>query len=73
MLWDLDAGLAELHRALRPGGRLVISVHRHVLGIPPEQLATRAAAHRFTDIALALQPRRRNSPAVRLLARRPAQ
>jgi ubiquinone/menaquinone biosynthesis C-methylase UbiE len=72
MLWDRAAGLAELHRVLRPGGRLVITVHRHVLGVPPDQLHADAAAAGFVNLTLTLRDRRLNSPAVELLARRPA-
>ncbi len=72
MLWNRPAGFAELARVLRPGGRLVITVHRHVLDVPPEQLAADAAAAGFVDLHTNLRPRRRNSPAVELLAQQPA-
>jgi ubiquinone/menaquinone biosynthesis C-methylase UbiE len=70
MLWNRTAGLAELHRVLRPGGLLVITVHRHVLGVHAEELRDETIAAGFVDPALALRPRRRNSPAVELVARR---
>jgi arsenite methyltransferase len=71
MLWDRAAGFAELFRVLRPDGRLVITVHRHVLGMPPEEIGRDAVAAGFADVDLDVRPRRRNSPAVDLLARRP--
>jgi arsenite methyltransferase len=72
MLWDRAAGFRELLRVLRPGGRLVITVHRHVLGIPPRQLIDDAEAAGFAGVVLTLRKRRFNSAAVQLLAKRPA-
>ncbi len=44
MLWDLPVAFAELARVLKPSGRLVITVHRHVLTVAPEDIA-HAARH----------------------------
>lgn len=71
MLWDRPIGFAELFRVLRPGGLLVLSVHRHVLDVDPNQLVDDAQAAGFTHVKLSLRARRFNSPAVELLARRP--
>jgi arsenite methyltransferase len=68
MLGDHPAGFAELRRALRPGGRLVITVHRHVLGAPAEQLRAEASTAGFTNLTLTVRERRFRSPAVELLA-----
>jgi ubiquinone/menaquinone biosynthesis C-methylase UbiE len=70
MLWELDRGLAELARVLCPGGRLVVSVHRHVLTTSPDDLASRVRAAGFSDVQVTVRARRHNSPAVELLAYR---
>jgi arsenite methyltransferase len=74
MLWELDPGFAELARVLRPRGRLVVTVHRHVLGRAPDELRRAADRAGFDPVSLNLRGRRFNSPAVELVCHvRPAQ
>lgn len=49
-----------------------MTVHRHVLDVPADRLVADATAAGFIDLQTSLRPRKRNSPAVELLARRPA-
>ncbi len=72
MLWERPRGFAELFRVLRPGGRVVISVHRHVLDVEPEELRKDAVQAGFDRVDLTLRPRKFNSPAIELVAHRPA-
>jgi arsenite methyltransferase len=71
MLWDRPAGLAELHRVLRHDGRLVLTVHRHVLAVPPETLRDEVTAAGFAVETFEVRDRRFISPAIDLVARRP--
>jgi arsenite methyltransferase len=71
MLWDRSAGFTELFRVLRPGGQLILSVHRHVLDVDPDQLVDDAYGSGFVEVTLSLRDRRRNSPAVEIVAHRP--
>lgn len=71
MLWDRRTAFPELGRALTPGGRLVITVHRRVLDVPPGELEEAARAAGFAELRVSLRTRRRNGPAVELLGRVP--
>ena len=71
MLWDRPSAFDELSRVLRPGGRLVITVHQRVLDVPPGELEEAARAAGFTDVRTSVRPRKRSGPAVELLCRAP--
>ncbi|MGH3905275.1 MAG: class I SAM-dependent methyltransferase, partial [Pseudonocardiaceae bacterium] len=70
-LWDRTAGFAELARVLRPGGRLVVTVHRQVLGVEPQVLDEEARSAGLAEVQVAVRPRQRNEKKVELLAIRP--
>ncbi|MDQ3152396.1 MAG: methyltransferase domain-containing protein [Actinomycetota bacterium] len=69
MLWDRGAGFDELVRVLRPGGRMVVTVHRPVLDVAPETLAQEASEASLVDVTVVAQ-RRQHGLKVELLARR---
>lgn len=56
MFWpDRDAAFAELHRVLRPGGRMVIATHERglrLVGIGLDQLRAEAERAGFTDLTI---------------------
>ena len=69
-LWpDRQAGLAEVHRILKPAGRLIISVHKKWA---PHDLAAEVAQSGFTDVNTSTwnPPTRTTGPATILTAHR---
>ncbi len=69
MLWDRRAGFDELVRVLRPGGRMVLTVHRPVLDVTPEALSQEAGDAGLVDVTAGMH-RRRHGVKVELLARK---
>ncbi|MDQ4038931.1 MAG: methyltransferase domain-containing protein [Actinomycetota bacterium] len=69
MLWDRRAGFDELVRVLRPGARMVLTVHRPVLDVAPETLAQEASDAGLVDVAVG-ERQRQHGVKVELLARR---
>lgn len=72
MLWERPQGFAESFRVLRPGGCLVVSVHRHVLDVEPAELRADASQAGFERLEVKLRQRKFTSPAIELVAYRPA-
>jgi ubiquinone/menaquinone biosynthesis C-methylase UbiE len=71
MLWDRRAGFDELVRVLRPGGRMVLTVHRPVLDVTPDALAQEASEAGLAEVTVGVR-RRQHGLKVELLATRMA-
>lgn len=56
---------------LRPGGRLVVTVHERFLGVEPRVLSDEARSAGLVEVQVAVRPRQRNETKVELLAIRP--
>ncbi|MBP2474128.1 SAM-dependent methyltransferase [Crossiella equi] len=72
-LWpDRDEALAHLYRALRPGGRLVLSTHRMLVPDSPAKLRLDVECAGFVRVLLRLKDRRPFlGPSYELTAARP--
>jgi arsenite methyltransferase len=76
-MWDRQAGFAEMARIVRPGGRLLIEAHRHVLDVPLERVPAAAEELRnaalqagFRDVVLTTHQHKYSDQSVELIAYR---